>query len=77
MLSDVTEFADPSPQSISYWLAVPSTVVVKVMLVPAPPDVVSATNETDLTKVLFLTLSITSFKISIASVTLVLTLKFV
>ena len=60
----------PSPQFTVNLFALPTTVVVNVTVSPAPPVVTSATNETDLTNVLFLMFSIVSFKSSMASVTL-------
>ena len=50
--------------------------MLRVILVPAPPDVASAAKDTVLMKVLLRTLSITSLRISIASVTLVVVVKF-
>ena len=61
----------PSPQFTVILLALPTTVVVNVTVSPAPPVVTSASNETDFTKALFLIFSTTSFKSSMASVTLV------
>ena len=69
--SDVEVVVSPSPQTIVYLLAFPVAVIVSVTTVPAPPLVVSAVKSTSLTNVLFLTFSTTSFKSSIASVTLV------
>ena len=59
----------PSPQVISYLFGFPTVVIVSVTTNPAPPTVLSAVKSTDLTKVLFLTFSSASFKSSIESVT--------
>ena len=60
---------DPSPQSIVYLLALPTVVIVRVLVNGAPPLATSTVVSTLLTKVLFLTFSIPSFSASIASVT--------
>ena len=61
----------PSPQLISYWLALPTTESVNVTLKGLPPELALVEASTLLTYVLFLIFSVVSFNLSIASATVV------
>ena len=77
MLSVVAVVVSPSPQSIVYLSALPTTDIVNVTVKGLPPELLSTVASTLLTYVLFLIFSVTSFNLSIASATVVELVKLV
>ena len=67
----VTVLPVPSPQLIVYWLTLPCGAIVNKIVCPAPPAVTLLEKLTLRTKVFVNKFCATEFKISIASVTLV------
>ena len=61
----------PSPHWTTYWLALPTAVIVSVAVKPDPPATTLLVKETLFTNVLLRIFSVTSLSASIASVTLV------